>query len=988
MIKLLLPFILLFSSQLRAQDIIPGLIPRFYSIEAATDLPMSPEEAHEAALNGVDLSLLGPSQDTNIWGPHRKTIPDIELIRSGESVRFVKELPARSGQVRFTVLTQDGRELVMVLSKKAHTILLRRNLLAKVGYNSQPMSWVPKVRLEFKDTIDRDLLKEEMKDKLLAASERWVRSEEGLNLELQDALVLSSESEIYNLATGIMMPEIHQGRRILRAPYVALALVDASESVNLMPWQAGRVVLNHLKLNHTLDLSTTYGTSWEDARWIGRRIGQLERMDIEEIVAKAHFPSAVKTLLVEKIAARRNDLMALLDLEEETVKLPFDPEVSEGEALVNGEITQEFFEGHAARFSYGDPESPFSASELGQFALSRAQSEALNMGLTQLNKFLGTQDQQNYIERIGAIVKKEGPFFSTQALAIPTFHGALILSRDIITGPYLGTNNKVQLVDNIGFALDAGVFGGIEGLPIPVDLKGGGGVSFSRVYSHVKPVESLKKSMKEPYKNLLIPLLLRNLAQKIDMLKGASGEQNEALLQQVAAELKGSLAIGESFIITDSLIPRIFAEAVTSVTQYFFLDKRLLQIYARVQSEALIMARFHLFRADENTFHVYQDKGKNLKLSVTIKLRSYIPIISINGRWSKASAETRMYPISLHPRDVSAGVLKGLRQGLLSLTHSGLDEVLTPHKIEHKMKGAASTLQFLIFKRNRIGSEQNLVLTHQKGGEKKEIHRRYDAITSGTDYEGHAVEAANLLISQLLKSDVSLSQVQTINPGLTLGGKAKNRIFTTEMEGDRLTTTFQRVFNGWRVRPTRMKKILATINREAGRTSFGPLTVSNTDSILLYQISFLYTLTQEGSERLLNVTWELLWDLINRHQIGNVMVNFKTNRHFNRIQRVKKIIEGEDPGEGPKEWHKLLKELQEDMSIMGLEELVGKENLAYQGKIEGFRQGDEAGDTPIFSHVFGELPLALHPTPTQKVMQNWGILEGEILANWMMERAI
>src|SRR5690606_4396781 len=134
------------------------------------------------------------------------------------------------------------------------------------------------------------------------------------------------------------------------------------------------------------------------------------------------------------------------------------PEVSYQDELIEGEIVKEFFDGYASRFSYGDPESPFSASELGSFALSRTQSLLIDAGISSLNKLMGTQDQDKYVELLNGIIKNQGPFFPTQAIAIPTFHGSLILSRDIVTGSYLGTNNKVQLVDNFGVSFDAGVF--------------------------------------------------------------------------------------------------------------------------------------------------------------------------------------------------------------------------------------------------------------------------------------------------------------------------------------------------------------------------------------------------------------------------------------------------------------------------------------------------------------------------------------------------
>lgn len=990
MFKLFLLLSLLTSSWAFSQEVIPGLIPRFYSIEAAVDLPIQAEIAHERALRGFDLSTLDPDQTTNLWKPQNQTIPSTVLINSKETVRFVKGLPSRSGQLRFTVATADNRELIVILSKKAHNFLLRRNILAKLGYSTQPMSWLPKFDLVFEDTIDRDLFKEDMQDKLLAGTDRWIKSQKDLTLSLQDALVLTSESDIYNLATGLMRPEVHQGRRILRAAYMPLAIVDATESVNLMPWQAGRVVLNNLKMNHTQDLDTTFGTSWEDARWIGRRIGKLTRADLEEIVIKASYPEAVEKLLIEKIVSRRNDLMDLLLLGEETQKLTFNPEINFGTGLKAGEIVQEFFDGYSSRFSYGDPESPFSASELGSFALSRAQSELINAGMGQLNKLLGTDEKKMFTKKIEEIVKKEGPYFSTKAIMMPTFHGSVILSRDIITGSYLGTNNKVQLVDNLGFSLSAGGALGIVGLPVVMSLKGGASLSYQRMFSHVKPVQSLKKSLKEPYRNMLVPMLLKDIGNKIDKLSRAQGAAGEALMQSVVTDLKGTLGIGESFIITDSLVPNLIAEAEISVSQFVSLPADLLKVYAQVQSQRMMLTRFHLHRANEHTFQIYQDYGKNLKLMMTLKLKSYIPVVSFNGRWNTATAETHFYPLSLHPQDVTVGMLKGLRQSIYSLNHSGLREVVTPHKVDHAIKGGADTLQFLMFKRNSIGSNHAMKLTHAVGGAKKEIHRRYDAVTSGTDLEGYAVEAVNSLISLLLKSDLALSQVSTMNPGFSVGGKARNRVFTSEYDGSRMTTSFERILNGWRVKPQKLKSYLKLLNDEAGRQVFDPLLIINTDSILLYQISYTYTLTQEGVDRLFATTLAQLKTILTKHarRTFDEEVNVIALRHFNQLQKIGKKIKAGDPSEAMGDYHDWLKNFQNDVTVLGLETIVGIENFASQGRIEGFRQGDENGDNPVFSHVFGQLPLALHSKPTEKVMQNWGILEGELLANWITERAI
>lgn len=988
MFKAVVASFLLLVTTAQAQEVIPGLIPRFYAIEAATDLPLSAEVAHAQALNGLDLSKLEPDTTTNIWKPSQNSIPLHKLISAGEEVRFVRELPSRSGQLRFTV-EASGRELILVLSKKIHNTLLRRNILAKLGYNTQPMNWVSNLTLNFDSTIDRDLFKVEMKDKLLAGTDRWIRSEAGLKMVIQDALVQTPETDIYNLALGLMPQTVHQGRRLLRAPYVPLALVDATESINLMPWQAGRVILDNLKLNHTQDLEPTFGTSWEDARWIGRRMGKLTREDFIEIIQKASFPKAVELLLVEKIISRRNDLMKLLNLTE-FQELAFFPDVSFEDKLKDGEIVQEFFTGYSSRFSYGDPESPFSASELGSFALSRVQSQVIETGITKLNTFLGTADQDNYGDKIKEIVKNQGPFFPVQGLLIPTFHGSIILSRDIVTGSYMGTNNKVQLVDNIGVAVDAGVFAGVEGGPIPFGLKGGANLSFQRVYSHVKPVQSLKKSIKEPYKNMLVPLVIRNMAKKIDDLDTVTGDAQVALMTSVIGELKSALAVGESFIITDSLVPKIFAEGSLSLSMFMFLDPAMLKVNAKIQSERMMLTRFHFHRASDNVFHVYQDYGKNLKLMLTLKLKSYVPIIAINGRWNTATAQTHFYPINLSPREATVEKLKALRQSLLALNHGALQDVIKPHHIDHEVKGAGNTLQLLIFKRNQSGSDQGLKLTHAVGGAKKEINRRYDAVTAGTDYESYATEAVNDLMSVFLKTDFTLSQVPTLNPGFTLGGKAKNKVFASETDGERMTTSFQRIFNGWKVKPKKLNQFLKQMNDEVGEVVFNPLSVINTDSILLYQIQFIYSMTQEGIDGILKSTPAQIKAILKKHA-QNIIDPENLDGIASSFHRDLLVINTEllsDPNSGMKKLHSWLKSFQSYVTIKGLATLAGKENIAYQGRIDGFRQGDEGGDAAIFSHVYGQLPLALQSTPTQRVIQNWGILEGELLLNYVVERAI
>src|SRR5690606_13702021 len=100
-----------------------------------------------------------------------------------------------------------------------------------------------------------------------------------------------------------------------------------------------------------------------------------------------------------------------------------------------------------------------------------------------------------------------------KAWVFPTFRGQMILSRNLITGTYLGTDNLVQLVDTVGVAVSAGAFVGAVGLP--VDAMASGEVSLVRTYAHLRPVTSIQKSLKYSFKNIFVPLVKKDYGNKL-----------------------------------------------------------------------------------------------------------------------------------------------------------------------------------------------------------------------------------------------------------------------------------------------------------------------------------------------------------------------------------------------------------------------------------------------------------------------------------------
>ncbi len=80
--------------------------------------------------------------------------------------------------------------------------------------------------------------------------------------------------------------------------------------------------------------------TWSDARWMARRIGALGRADLERAFAESGWPDFSQKLGVEKMLARRNDLIKAFDLEEEGLKpVPCNPSLTSGSEDLTAPVT-------------------------------------------------------------------------------------------------------------------------------------------------------------------------------------------------------------------------------------------------------------------------------------------------------------------------------------------------------------------------------------------------------------------------------------------------------------------------------------------------------------------------------------------------------------------------------------------------------------------------------------------------------------------------
>ena len=289
-------------------------------------------------LKGIDLSMLQPSSN-DIWSDSKSVLDDQQVIQlaDGDSLTFQGSLASNSGLYRFNASPDNSSKIYTVhLDKTLHTLLLRKNLLRKLGFIIPAIKYIKKLTINFNTVEEREqFLKKDVPESTLGAAERWVKNINDLSISLQDVAVTEpSENDFYNVAMGVPTQTINS--RTLRSLVIPYSVLDLYESVNKFSWIDGKIdnraaVLDHFTGN---DFTTTI----EDAQWMLRRLNKLTRADIKEVVDGAYFPAEVGQVVTEKILSRRNSLNRLFS--ENATDIAVNQKISVGDNVKEGKIIQ------------------------------------------------------------------------------------------------------------------------------------------------------------------------------------------------------------------------------------------------------------------------------------------------------------------------------------------------------------------------------------------------------------------------------------------------------------------------------------------------------------------------------------------------------------------------------------------------------------------------------------------------------------------------
>lgn len=1043
--KLFLFTLILTSFSSWAQDY--GIIPLAFKSNPAKDLYNSQTgriytrtELLALQARGVDLSNLEP-KISDIWNDQPQNISDKSLdnlnLDENQNYNYVSNITSPIGAYRFSIRSNkesQQKSFSVWMSKDSRSILLRKNILRKLGYKTPKTKHVNKLKIKFKGLISLKAFIEDMESSTFADSDRWTIGfdEKNAILTLQDVLVVESNFTFYNLTTGEIPESIIGHRRALNALNIPIAVTDVRESVDGFAWNLGLVDNNQLILDSIG--AEGYSTTYDDARWILKKMASFTHEDYEQIVAEAFYPESVGRLLVEKLKSRFLSLYQHFNLPEISKKqLPVDANISDrsGE-LRKGRLTKDQWPGHAGRYSFDDTESPLSREEIGAYFRSKVYSSIISNVVNYLNdKFLYSTDIQK--EAISRAIDaqrnqllnllqtgefKKVPF---SAWAIPTGSGNINVSRDIVSGSFLGTDNRIQIADSLEFVGGAGVFIGTQGLPANTVAFASGGARFSRSYTHVKAIRSIKKALREPFRNLFVPGLRRQrgrtLKDIIDELQKISfdelePEDQKTKLEEVTKGIADVLGVGESFIISNNLI---LSGSITGGASYKIADAI---INANVRK--INLWRFHLVRSDENTIQIYKSRAGSLGVGFGMRLDAIIPIVSLNLNSSKGKVRTQFNSISLSkdqgPKNLKRNLIE-LRQILVDSSTELLEARKKPFIITHDFKEKTKDTAFFQNRSTTLSLTDNISIKHPDNFTTDLILRSTGKL-KGKDYQQVTTDILNGIISEVFDTDsFGVNNPGSGIPGDTYKGKSFSRIATYEeplniIDTEVPFTPYAEVklqWRGWKAGPITLERIQNYIKAKYGQNVFSDDIFRGTKEIQLYNADLSLSIYDTGIDTLLSYDrkWfrsvlETYLDIpkFGKHRDDNALKRLqRSSKYEKRRQRIISKVMRAYKSLNPEKRSRLSakKRAEKIELVINVCELMlpfdtfskllgGKENYYLKGYVNGFRVGVENGEEPLVSHSLGEYGSEFTKGTLSTLREAIKISQGELGAYWFLRR--
>lgn len=995
----------------------------FYDQEILTS-----RDAYDLKMSGVDLSTLNPSPSA-LWEDQNQSTNEDILMDVTESDTAIYKAPLMSvtGLFRFNVRV-DNKDAIVHLSKRLHTILLRKNILRLMGYKIPNMKWLPELTVSFESADQMDeFIDSQIPMNTLGAASRWLKNkdETALTITLKDiAVTIPSAADHYNLSLGV--PPKSLTNRTMRSLIIPYAFLDLGESVNSFKWHVGRIENGNIILPHFT--RGIYGTTFNDAKWSLKRLLKLNRENLHKAIKEAYFPKAVAKLLLEKLISRQNSLAELFSMEFKA--RDFDTKISYEDELEDGKITKEVWEDYGSRFAHGTPDSPF--KDFHWYALAKIQALGIDNIIARANSELSFFDpnqvrsefHKKQFEKGLHHFVETGEFlqFPVGSWISPIADINLIASRDVVVGNYLGTDNLVQLADTIGWGVEVGPKIGFENLAIAPTVGVQATNRLMKTWTHLKPLTSLKDAFKEPYKNIIVPLLKHQLARQIDklhQLKDSNNPNYDWSLQEkdspmaaIVSHLNKKLGVGESLIMSEKINPNIMGSLSTSLMGtpvHFSMTGGIDYVQIR---------RIQIYRKSADIFQIYDDVGNGAGWTLNVSLQRFIPIVRLTNRRQKGDYSVRLHEVNLNPELSENPKLFNKAHALSHFLQTGSSELLNavnpPHIVEAEYLDKSSRFAFLFWRRNKLKADTEFDITTNNGLRGKYVTYTQERQT-GINNEAFVKDLINYGLRRISLNARWAPPVWQ-NPAQTIGGIGNTKSIRYEARVNEENGThdysymkFTEKYEGWSKKVASLKKKLKKINNKFGYNLFDQRSLNTLDGLKLYDISININLYDKAIENLKMINPDTLIVYEDQYEVernlhtkgcGGSRIQTRKFQNgqttetcgtFNSIistnKKCQKLeVSSSDLKRRTKCFMTLFTNLYEKLPIEKIKSLLGEENLYIDGSINGFRKNDEKLNEPILSNSSGKIGSKYRGGPFEKIIQLLGIQSGEMNGHWLRDR--
>ncbi len=958
----------------------------------------------------LDLSRLNPPESV-LWKNEEPKLLDTKLdkidLDENNKVKFEGELASQSTVFRFNISPLDGNQdgyFIAMLDKRLHTTLLRRNLLRKLGHKIPAMKYLKNLEVYFENLDEKNnFLKKLIPENTLGAPERWVvkgLKDDSLSITINDLVIMTpKQGDHYNLAMGV--PPKTLLSRTLRSLIVPYALVDVAESINKLNWQVGRIDNDYLVLPHFS--VANFNATLDDVKWSLRRLEKLNRKDFEEIVKLSHYPLAVEKLIIEKLIARRNSLLKLVFKNQN--KINFNATISHGEELKEGRLTKEDWDGYASRFAHGAPDSPF--QDFGYYIFTEFQTEIIDELIRRVNENLEGFDRadaqleyyQDEFRRGLDHFVETGEFLEQEVgtWVSPIVNGSLILSRDIVIGRHSGNDNLVQLADTFGYSLKVGAHMGFEGLGEGYGAFARADVRYIKTFTHLKPVKTLKQSVKEPYKNMIVPFLKKNLKKKFGELSNLE-EASEEDVDNLMDEINKSLGVGESLVITEKIGPNVIVQG-----SYTIANTRL---SLAADSKGILVKRIHLYRKSADQLQIYIDNGKSMSMGLSFSVGLFIPVTKLQGRGTKGKYNIDVYNVNIKPDLEDNPKLLEKAKALEYLLDEGSAELLKvqqkPYSLENKFKDKSTKFAFLNWRSKKIKKAGEMSIKGPNGRVSEFLKITSDK-NSGFNNRAFVTDIVNYYLGKLY-SGVSLGSNTWQNPGQTYKGKSRSRLvkFEAQKSKNQLKNKFMSLTHrreGWDISRESLDSLVRAINKKYGNPLFDEMSLQDATGLKLYSVDLNVNLYEKAVNNLVNLKKSEIEDLkskyLHRNRNKSKCRDPKTPNQKLECGDISSLYNGKkrcknklDKGNKKKAYACFLEvfwKLEKHLDFFDLKNILGPKNIFVQATINGFREDSEILNAPIQSNTIGKIASRFPYGPVEMVRNIIGMSGGEFDGSWLRE---